>query len=66
MNDVSRAVFAEIGVSPRLVTVTGPGTLPKTPSGKLRRSATYAIIEAELERLDQSPDGAGARTGVSA
>jgi fatty-acyl-CoA synthase len=51
MNDVSRVVFAEIGVSPRLVTVTGPGTLPKTPSGKLRRSATHAIILAELEEL---------------
>jgi fatty-acyl-CoA synthase len=65
MNDVSRAVFAEIGASPRLVTVTGPGTLPKTPSGKLRRSATYAII-AKLEELDRSPASTGARTEVSA
>jgi fatty-acyl-CoA synthase len=66
MNDVSRAVFAAIGVSPRLVTVTGPGTLPKTPSGKLRRSATYAILAAELEELDRSPDSTGARAEVSA
>jgi fatty-acyl-CoA synthase len=65
-NEVSRAVFAEIGVSPRLVAVTGPGTLPKTPSGKLRRSATYSIIEAELEELDRSLDRTGARIELSA
>jgi fatty-acyl-CoA synthase len=66
MNEVSKAVFAEIGVSPRLVAVTGPGTLPKTPSGKLRRSATYSIIEAELEELDRSLDLTGSRIELSA
>jgi fatty-acyl-CoA synthase len=66
MNEVSRTVFAEIGVSPRLVAVTGPGTLPKTPSGKLRRSATYSIIEAELEELDRSLDLTGSRIELSA
>jgi fatty-acyl-CoA synthase len=66
MNEVSKAVFAEIGVSPRLVAVTGPGTLPKTPSGKLRRSATYSIIEAELEELDRSLALTGSRIERSA
>jgi fatty-acyl-CoA synthase len=66
MNEVSRAVFAEIGVSPRLVVVTRPGALPKTPSGKLRRSETYSIIEAELEELDRSLDRTGARIELSA
>lgn len=66
MNEVSRTVFAEIGVSPRLVAVTGPGTLPKTPSGKLRRSATYSVIEAELDELDRSLDLTGSRIELSA
>jgi acyl-coenzyme A synthetase/AMP-(fatty) acid ligase len=26
--------------------VLGPGTLPKTPSGKLRRAATRALLAA--------------------
>jgi len=64
-NQVSSAVFAEIGVSPRLVAVTGPGTLPKTPSGKLRRSATYCLIEAQLEELDRAGSD-GARVDLSA
>lgn len=50
-NEVSNAVYAAFGVSPRLVSVVPPRTLPKTPSGKPRRSATISIVEAELAML---------------
>ncbi|TXI51206.1 MAG: long-chain fatty acid--CoA ligase [Lysobacter sp.] len=49
-DEVSTAVYAAFGVSPRVVSVVAPGSLPKTPSGKLRRSATIAIVEAELAK----------------
>ncbi|MEV0297322.1 fatty acyl-AMP ligase [Nocardia sp. NPDC050710] len=39
-HDIVHAVFSEVGVRPRNVTVLGPGALPKTSSGKLRRAAT--------------------------
>lgn len=48
---VSDAVYAAFGVSPRLVSVVPPRTLPKTPSGKPKRSATIAIVETELALL---------------
>jgi fatty-acyl-CoA synthase len=38
--DVAGRVFAAVGVRPARVVVLGPGSLPKTPSGKLRRAAT--------------------------
>ena len=50
-NEVSNAVHAAFGISPRLVSVVPPRTLPKTPSGKPRRSATIAIVETELAML---------------
>lgn len=50
-NEVSNAVHAAFGVSPRLVSVVPPRTLPKTPSGKPRRSATIGIVETELAML---------------
>ena len=42
--DVRSAVTAAIGVRPALVTVLPVGSLPKTPSGKLKRSAAAALI----------------------
>ncbi|MGW4370649.1 fatty acyl-AMP ligase [Nocardia takedensis] len=39
-HEVVHEVFAEVGVRPRTVSVLGPGALPKTSSGKLRRAAT--------------------------
>jgi fatty-acyl-CoA synthase len=33
-----------VGVRPAEVVVLGPGTLPKTPSGKLRRAATAELL----------------------
>lgn len=50
-NEISNAVYAAFGVSPRLVSVIPPRTLPKTPSGKPRRSATISIVETELAIL---------------
>ena len=50
-NEVSNAVHAAFGISPRLVSVVPPRTLPKTSSGKPRRSATISIVETELAML---------------
>lgn len=49
--EVSNAVHAALGISPRLVSVVPPRTLPKTSSGKPRRSATISIVETELAML---------------
>ena len=42
--DVISRVVSEVGVRPAEVVVLGPGTLPKTPSGKLRRAATGELL----------------------
>jgi fatty-acyl-CoA synthase len=42
--DVGGRVFAVVGVRPARVVVLGPGSLPKTPSGKLRRAATGELL----------------------
>jgi fatty-acyl-CoA synthase len=58
-HDVRSAVTAEIGARPAAVTVLPVGRLPKTPSGKLRRSAAAKLITApEATRLpaQQSAD----------
>ncbi|MFD5807587.1 fatty acyl-AMP ligase, partial [Rhodococcus aetherivorans] len=39
-HDVVHAVVAEVGVRPRTVAVLGPGSIPKTSSGKLRRGSS--------------------------
>jgi fatty-acyl-CoA synthase len=44
--DVISRVVSEVGVRPAEVVVLGPGTLPKTPSGKLRRAATGELLRA--------------------
>lgn len=41
---VAHEVFVETNVRPRNVVVLGPGTIPKTPSGKLRRAAARSLI----------------------
>ncbi|ANY06096.1 fatty acyl-AMP ligase [Pseudonocardia sp. HH130630-07] len=43
-DDVIHRVFTAVGVRPAEVVVLGPGTLPKTPSGKLRRAATADLL----------------------
>lgn len=40
-HEVAHEVFTEVAVRPRNVVVLAPGAIPKTPSGKLRR--TYAL-----------------------
>ncbi|MCO1659967.1 fatty acyl-AMP ligase [Pseudonocardia humida] len=42
--DVTRQVLTAVGVRPARVVVLGPGSLPKTPSGKLRRAATGQLL----------------------
>ncbi len=41
---VAHEVFAEVDVRPRNVVVLAPGTIPKTPSGKLRRAHALALV----------------------
>ena len=41
---VAHAVVGEVGVRPRNVVVLGPGIIPKTPSGKLRRSTSLMLV----------------------
>ncbi|GAA1397418.1 fatty acyl-AMP ligase [Pseudonocardia kongjuensis] len=43
-DDVVRRVVSAVGVRPAEVAVLAPGTLPKTPSGKLRRAATADLL----------------------
>ncbi|HEV7422347.1 MAG TPA: fatty acyl-AMP ligase [Mycobacterium sp.] len=41
---VAHEVFSEVDVRPRNVVVLAPGTIPKTPSGKLRRAHALALV----------------------
>ncbi|WP_430331411.1 fatty acyl-AMP ligase [Rhodococcus sp. ACT016] len=43
-HEVAHAVVAEVGVRPRSVAVLGPGSIPKTSSGKLRRSSSIGLL----------------------
>jgi fatty-acyl-CoA synthase len=42
--EVAHEVVAEVDVRPRNVVVLAPGTIPKTPSGKLRRAHTFSLV----------------------
>ncbi len=44
-HQVAHEVVAEVDVRPRNVVVLEPGTIPKTPSGKLRRAHALALID---------------------
>ena len=41
---VAHEVVAEVDVRPRNVVVLEPGTIPKTPSGKLRRAHASSLV----------------------
>jgi fatty-acyl-CoA synthase len=41
---VAHEVVAEVEVRPRKVAVVAPGTIPKPPSGKLRRSHPLSFV----------------------
>jgi fatty-acyl-CoA synthase len=43
-HQVAHEVLAEVDVRPRNVVVLGPGTIPKTPSGKLRRATSVTLV----------------------
>jgi fatty-acyl-CoA synthase len=43
-HQVVREVVAEVDMRPRNVVVVGPGTIPKTPSGKLRRGCSVSLL----------------------
>src|SRR6201986_415528 len=44
-HQVAHEVVAEVDVRPRNVAVLEPGMIPKTPSGKLRRAHTLALVD---------------------
>lgn len=44
---IAARVFDAVGIRPSSVVVLKPGTLPKTPSGKLRRAATAGYVPAD-------------------
>ncbi len=46
--DIIARVVTAVGVRPAEVVVLGPGTLPKTPSGKLRRAATGELLRTRV------------------
>jgi fatty-acyl-CoA synthase len=41
---IAHEVFADVDARPRNVVVLGPGTIPKTPSGKLRRANSVTLV----------------------
>jgi fatty-acyl-CoA synthase len=43
-HQVAHEVLSEVDVRPRNVVVLGPGTIPKTPSGKLRRATSVTLV----------------------
>jgi fatty-acyl-CoA synthase len=43
-HQVAHEVVAEAGMRPRTVVVLGRGTIPKTPSGKLRRGCSVSLV----------------------
>jgi fatty-acyl-CoA synthase len=43
-HEVAHQVVTEVDVRPRNVVVLGPGVIPKTPSGKLRRAYALALV----------------------
>jgi fatty-acyl-CoA synthase len=44
--EVTAKVVSSVGVRPAKVVILAPGSLPKTPSGKLRRAATGELLAA--------------------
>ena len=44
-HDVAHAVITAVDMRPRIVVVLAPGTIPKTPSGKLQRSSSATLID---------------------
>lgn len=51
--EVASRIFQEMGVSPRRVEVVDVGSIPKTPSGKLRRIEAQRLVRTGITPLDQ-------------
>ena len=43
-HDVAHEVVTEVDMRPRNIVVLGPGIIPKTPSGKLRRASSVSLF----------------------
>lgn len=41
---ISTHVFKAVGIAPRTITILPPGSIPKTPSGKVRRTQARTLI----------------------
>ncbi|MDE3217130.1 MAG: AMP-binding protein, partial [Gemmatimonadota bacterium] len=55
-HDVIEAVSVQVGVPPDVVRIVPPGTVPKTPSGKIRRSAARdAFMDGAEEKPGDMP-----------
>jgi acyl-CoA synthetase (AMP-forming)/AMP-acid ligase II len=52
--EVAGRVFEAVEARPVAVVVLSPGTLPKTPSGKLRRSAAGQQLAESIRRTESS------------
>lgn len=50
--EITARIVDAVGMRPLAVLVVAPGTLPKTPSGKLRRSAAGELVSARLAPTD--------------
>ena len=57
-HQVAHEVVSEVDLRPRNVVVLGPGTIPKTPSGKLRRATSVTLVTLAV------PEGAERLPGV--
>jgi fatty-acyl-CoA synthase len=53
--DVGARVFESVNARPAAVLVLPPGTLPKTPSGKLRRAAAGEQLAASIAKGEADP-----------
>jgi fatty-acyl-CoA synthase len=51
--EVASRIFHEMGVSPRRVEVVPVGSIPKTPSGKLRRLEAQRLIRTRTSLVEQ-------------
>jgi 1-acyl-sn-glycerol-3-phosphate acyltransferase len=65
--EIEKAVAELVGIPPDEVLVVAPGTIPKTSSGKVRRSACReSYLEGKLERRARSSPLVTARIGFYA
>lgn len=55
-HEVTSRVVTELGARPAIVAVMAPGKLPKTPSGKLRRSSARELLTAMVADRSAEPD----------